>query len=255
MSQKNHDIKEESEDFTQFLHSINLNLDFKREDPPDFLMLRNDKIIGVEHTRIFQPSDSKGVNLQHQEAVKKKIVATAEQLLNRHAGHKAIISVNFRDVYGLRRDKDQFELFDRDIEELAKKIYKIVLNYINDVSPAITINRSNCRGLDRRISEILIDKFDYLKKCHFDHGPGGVIPQITKDILDKEIKTKNKKITDYLKKCDIIWLLLVIDSYKFERTFDNERLSGIKTWEFETEFDSVFLFMKRELQTFKLKTS
>jgi hypothetical protein len=69
--------------------------EIEKTEKPDFLVYAGEKIIGVEHTEIFQPGPSDGTSLQAQDNLGQRVVSKANQLYLQHNGRPLLVQVLF----------------------------------------------------------------------------------------------------------------------------------------------------------------
>jgi hypothetical protein len=91
----------------RFIDAAGMSLDILEErEAPDFIVRVEDKVVGIEVTRLFISNDRNGSSLQAQESISLGIVARARKLYESAGGPPAHVSVHFayRDLRGIERD-------------------------------------------------------------------------------------------------------------------------------------------------------
>lgn len=84
---------------------------------------------------------------------------------------------------------------------------------------------------------------------------GGILPYLTTEVIQECIGTHDDKVSNYLKKCDEIWYLIVEDYMLFERSLEFDESSKCLANHYDTNFDKLFLFRKSHNQIFELNTA
>ncbi|WP_445666295.1 hypothetical protein [Fodinibius sp. AD559] len=253
MSQDYYQVREEIEDVSSFISSNDYDFPFLKEESPDFLIIHDSKLVGIEHQRLFQPPDSDGVLIQNQESLKDQIYLKAKEFYDRLDGPNMLAFVDIKDVYGKSIDKEQYKLSSKDVDEIAEQVAHIVYQK-NDLSKKkIVLNGTSLKNIDDRVDGISIYNNELYQRSYFDRAKGGLIPTIENSYLQKQISKKESKIEAYYEKCEEVWLLLVVNALTFERAFDLSDSNDFLMENYESSFDSIFIFTADTRSTYKLK--
>ena len=224
--------------FSQFLKLVNLPVDFQQcEEPqPDFKLIIDGKMIGVEHTRLLLPKDSKGNDpIKHQVSAN-RVVEKAEKIFKAVRSEKLTVTVNFLGSYGLSVEYKM--LTGKDVEELSKFLYEFVLLNIPKYGTRRTFEQ-----YDMNIGvQILPNKIDHISIDHkydcWSQSEGGLVPDIRSDALYSRILSKQTKLKNYSIILDEVWLLIVEDQWNMTSYFDFSYADSIRV---ESGFNRVFI--------------
>lgn len=172
-----------------------------RSESPDFVVTKEGRVIGIEHTEIFI---EKNYPLQALESIEDDICMFATKYADESGYVPTITKILFGDIKGLK----QTERFN-----LAKKITDYVqLCVSNTNNDAFTQLK-----LDPKLKTIK-DIFVTIAPRGFNNhyksvrtGWGKVDPSSE---IYSAVKKKAQKLNLYSSRCEEIWLLIVADGYK-----------------------------------------
>jgi hypothetical protein len=202
----------------QFLVNINPQIkivDKPKPPSPDFILINNGKLIGLEHTRLINPKNAEGyfsVNSLFNDA--------AKEFQRRYPEKKIFAS------YRIIGDNLVFTKNER------KHLIDIICNATN-----IFHSANNPAALPAFISEIRIMPHDRVSFSFLEDDFRG--DKLTKDVLIEAIRGKENKLENHYKSTEMqeFWLVLMIGSlnstsYELDDEID---------YTTESVFDKVFL--------------
>lgn len=216
------------------------------QENPDFLISTSEKTIGIEHTEIFHEIKKSGTTLQAEESYIFKILHKAKKLYNESNNIPLIIWVDLRIGTDFKK---------RNIDSIAKNLVRIVEENIpeqesfNEVKKTWEIDDP----LPKVVSSITIIRFGSLTKSSWAPiGISGAMPNVPPEFVQKSIDKKNPKVEDYKKRCDEVWLVIVVYGYLPSTLFE---VSGKAISElYSSNFDRTYLFDFQKNKSFLLKT-
>ncbi|RYF19780.1 MAG: hypothetical protein EOO42_13735 [Flavobacteriales bacterium] len=206
------------------------------EPQPDFKIVINDKVIGIEHTRLFLPKDSKGNDPVKHHVSSNRIVENAERMFKEKRDEKLTVTVNFSGSYGLSIQTNM--LTGKDVKELSKFICDFVLINIPEYG-----GRRSFEQFNMLLGEqILPDQIDHISIDHkydcWTQSEGGMVPDIRSDALYSRIASKDSKLKNYNKSLDEVWLLIVENQWNMLSYFDFSYADNIDV---NSHFNRVFI--------------
>lgn len=188
-------IKKHSERFflERFVEAAGLALDIIEErETPDFLVCVEDRVVGVEVTRLFVAHDTNGPLPQAQESISDGITRTARRLYESKGGSPAHVSIYFSHRDLRRVDRSQ----------LAASLATFVLDLA-----LVAGKRSDWRwGLGDRILDEHIGFLHTLgvpdrKMAHWSVARAGWVAPVTADVLQERIDKKAQRLAEYQATC------------------------------------------------------
>ena len=235
--------KSQVSDLNLFLRTYFKDLpeDIIHDDRPDLTIRLGDRVVGIEHTRIYRTlGEISGLEPHAQEVLQFQIVDKARQLHSAISSEKLWLSVDFEDVTTYRK---------KEIQIVAGSIAKVVQNALIQLPS----NRAN--GLWYEIEEwrhrrLGLEFPRQVKKIDFQvvdnpgyevWGPsyGYVVPHLSVESVREKIEIKENLLPDYLSNCNEVWLLIVADTGVPSNHFEIDQ--DLLSEQFSTRFSKVFL--------------
>ena len=244
----------EREDLAQFIRlyfGSEPELDYG--DKPDLIINFDNKVLGVEHTRIYQTSGGvSGLEPHAQLAVQHRIVNLAWKEYSAASPHKLWLLVSFDDVTTYKQ---------RDSRAVANLMVRAIREGVSRVShrPGTiewhTLESWQFRrhGLDfpEGVRQIDFQILDDSKLELWGPAHALMVPHLSVERLKERISEKEKRIQDYLAKCDEVWLLVVVDTGVPTNHFEADE--ELLATEFQTSFSKVVLLRSFHSELFELK--
>jgi hypothetical protein len=181
----------------------------KKNQRPDFLYRRGDGILGVEHTTV------RIRNLQELKGIQRQIVNQAKELAEAEGIPPLEVLVHFHDYYSrypLRGKQQSASLF---------SVIKKNLQRIKSSSTGVKIKPPQpfC-GIDGiYATNGNINGIQWLENHRWSIDEVGFVQIGFEAELRAEISKKNRKIAEYMQRCNSCWLLLVADRSKSDQKF------------------------------------
>jgi hypothetical protein len=234
------------------LHVGSSPTDVAFDDNPDLLMSISGKPIGVEHTQYFigyrGPS---GLAPKAQETLQSKIVWKAWQEYKETHKQPLWVLVVFEQATNY---------YGNDVDTTAQSLAAHIAQL---VSASLTIDtwykfkswRARRSGLSwpRCITEIHIQVLSDASYEMWGPSQSYVVPHLTTGELQSVIDTKNERVANYRRKCEEVWLVIVIDDGSQSSHFDVD--DTLLNHEFVTNFDKLFLLRRFHRELYDLRRS
>lgn len=236
------DLKEEEKEIELFLRNYRDDLvpllSFN-ESPDGRIQLENGDVIGIEHTRIFQPKPDEGTIVQQQESIRNDIVETAQKKYS-DSNNKPHLNVvmGFEDYYWINVASKTFKKTDIDL--ISDDIVHFIKHNIPDEGETNEYHLFHGDRIPKGLLSLKIYRPDNGDYRTWRRHSGGVVPPVQANHIQDAINPKNKKEERYRKNCSELWLILVINNIKYERSIIYEQ--NILHHEYETDFDKTFIF-------------
>jgi len=223
-------------------------------DKPDLTFNLDDKVIGIEHTRMYRTlGQVSGLEPHSQLAVQHRIVQAAWEEYLTLSSRKLWLLAYFEDVTTYKK---------RDSQAVANLMARVVHERVEHTthSPGEIIWheleswRYQKAGIEfpegvKRISFQIVEDNPELELWVPAHTL--MVPHLSVDSVKERIYLKERQIQSYLSKCDEVWLLLVLDTGVPSNHFviDEDLLAT----EFRSLFSKIFLFRTFHSELFELK--
>ena len=200
---------------------------------PDFIVHTKDKLLGIDHTEIFQPEPSSGGSLQALDQMSKRVVKQACDLYLQNHNPPLFVQITFRRRIFIEKQK---------VDHLAEILSRLIERTQIIPGTLITIKRTreNSEYFPIEITTIRLYSHPDGKENLWICFSEGSIPEITADYLQGWIIKKEEKVEDYRSKCSEVWLLIVADYSRIPTTLDISDDAAAHCY--RTNFDRVFFF-------------
>lgn len=224
-------------------------------DVPDLLCQHHNRIIGVEHTRLYYESNTLAVGQQRkpQELLHIKIVHTAHQMFKQQSSVPLWLAVTFTEPYNLRK---------RDVSEIAQSLADVVFTSVStgvDLFQRSTITtispweyEHERRPFPQGVQAIHYTVQDNPKYEVWGPTYGYGVPDLAVEGLKATIAVKDARVPEYGKRCDQVWLLMVTNLGMPSSNFTIAE--AVLSHTFSTVFDRLFLLTDGNSQLIELKT-
>ena len=207
--------------------------EIEKTEKPDFIVHATDKLLGIEHTEIFQPGLLAGGSLQAQDAIAQRVVSQACDLYLQNHNQPLVVQIMFRPRVILRKQK---------VAHLADMVSRLIER--TPLTPGIPIAlkliKENSEYFPIEIARIYLYSHPNVKENLWRCSSAGFIPELTADYLQEKIDQKEQKLDDYRSQCSELWLLIVADDLRIPSTVDISGAASIHRY--RTRFDRVFFF-------------
>lgn len=215
-------------------------------EKPDFIVHGGDRILGIEHTEIFQPGKPDGTSLQAQDSLSQQVVNKASEIYFRNFSQPLLVQVLFNHGTMIRNI---------DVARLSNSIVQLIESAHIKPGDSITIKRTkeNLEYFPREI--IMLHVCIQHEENEWRSSSSGWIPEITPEYLQERIDQKDLKLKTYKSKCSELWLLIVADNLRIPSAVDLSDMAI--SHQYPTGFDRIFLFWdsSKSFVELKLKTN
>lgn len=209
--------------------------EIEKTESPDFLVRGGSRLLGIEHTEIFQPGRPHGGSLQAQDSLAQKAVARARELWMEAVGRPLLVQILFHPRVKIAKEN---------IDAIAEAIARAVEKTTIEPGEVVMLKRTGVTQvfLPREVVHIairrpLIDKKEEdLWRCSSSGWIPELPPQEIQDVIDK----KGRKLANYTLNCSEVWLLIVADAARLPATVDLSESALLHVY--TTRFDRVFFF-------------
>lgn len=221
--------------------------EIRHEDGPDFRVHTPNKVIGIEHCRVYKPSGNGGFFEQAIDSQVDDVIGTARKYAELEGVPPARVDVVFN--YEQTRDKSARK-------NIARSIVEIVRANMPE-NGQVSLARGDLNLPDEAgvIANIYISR----SSIDVQHNwfPLRVHTCAAGDIslIQIAIDEKRKKFSDYMEKCNECWLLMVANIFtKPSTTIDISR--GALTHHFLSPFARIYYLdcVNNELQRLQTKS-
>jgi hypothetical protein len=207
-----------------------------RGEQPDYIIDTLDKIIGVEITQIF-------VDNYMNTSINQKRVESLQGMFGEKLCEKLEQIVLFKFVLSIDFSSEDFSQNETDRIVLDCVKYFKTVQFPKEF---VSIDVDNFGQFPDEIDSIYFFHYPSLQNSFFSQSAGGVLPDLTLQHLQVILDKKHQALQQY-KQCDEHWLLIE------EGTFLSGSFGDISIEEFETDFQSVFLYRHAKGEIVQLK--
>ena len=233
--------------FTDMLKII----DYELGDKPDLIIRRDEKVIGVEHTRVYV-QDTKlasGRQLLPQEKFHWGVIDLARKLFKRKSDMHLWVSVAFANPSNYKQ---------KDIAETAELLVACIHKDISLKKPKPKEAR-NIRIPYLRYKKLPHPKDIVSVRYSVEDNPkmecwgpsyGYGVPELTPSKIQTIVSDKDEKLCGYTK-CDEIWLLIVTD---YGMPSSHFRIpENLTAFHYKTQFNRILLLIKTDNKLIELQ--
>jgi hypothetical protein len=228
--------------------------DCEFSDRPDLIILETTPLVGVEHTRIFKsnPELPSGRQQKPQERIQQQIADRARSTFRKTSSLPLNLTVSFAEPSDYRA---------RDVstvgDELAQSVSQVLRLFGTQALQGrdVWVEDWDLRSRGYQFPNG-VDSFHF--KVHTNPayeiwGPayGYAVPELSVEAVEDVIEIKEKRIGEYLSKCERVWLLIVTDTGMPSSHYDVP--DAVTSCEYKTQFDKVFLMTCFNSSLFQLK--
>lgn len=220
------------------------NGEIEEFEEPDFLIRENNKIVGIEVTKMFWERNPDELPQQAKESVHDLIAIKASKLHTENGLPTCHVSVHF----------SQTKLKKKDTDTVARIIFDIVSKNIPRPGSSIQIppNAWTCVPLPGELSAVSIHQIDEIGETFYSAPQFGWIPNLRADSdLQSTINVKNGRINAYRKNCDEIWLLINLGFGSISSQFDVP--DDVLRHNYVTHFDRIYLLHQMNNRCWRLQ--
>lgn len=199
------------------------------DERPDFLIKSTGRIVGVEVTKYFRDMANAALTpLQQREAVRRKIMKEANSIADKRGYLQAYVFVHFDLNFFCRSSK---------ISATATELVQLAERRFQNGEDDTFVRRHE---IDiPGVAGLSIKRIKSLKS-YWEAPLASFVPTVNPQQLQDILNQKNSLCGEYKKKCDEIWLLIVMD--RFDAASYSLIPAEISHYAYAHDFDSAFLF-------------
>lgn len=211
-------------------------------ESPDFIISpAPKKKIGLELTRLTRSNpENKKHNFAKIDSLEKVICERAKIMFESEFKIPLYVNIYF---------KEGIQLSKLNIDNYAELIASDIYEKVNELDRKRKLQLEiNSTAVDEILNLITVNYFPEVKNGFWDNTGAYMLPELTRDLLQQTILSKEEKLQLYQRNlCDEYWLLIYSDSVRKSTAFNIS--NQIEKWNISSEFDRVFLF---EVMDFKI---
>lgn len=211
--------------------------EIKDSEAPDFLVVTNEGVIGIEIARYFRGQKmgqgSGGSPIRQVETNEEEFLRVAQNIYEAKQLEPLIVDFHW---YGNKR------IGHKDVNLLAEKaiqLIEVALPLKTSTYVSVEHEQLEATPLEEYLSSILLSRPAGLKSSRWLNN-GKSFWELREDELQSLITSKEGKLDQYLQKCGMVWLLIVATGERTSSTVDFP--DGKFTRVFKTKFSKVFLY-------------
>ncbi len=215
------------ENFINFPHG-----DVCPDESPDFLIKSPAGIVGVEVTHFYrQMSSDTQPPLQQRESVRHKIISLAKSIYDSKGFPSVFVSVHFDLNFHCRKS---------DIQPIAERLVELAELSLSGLTEEK--KEKIWRIYEIQLNGVLLLSVTKWKmeKSYWNAPLASFVPTVNSQQIQDILDEKNTRCADYRKKCDEVWLIIVMN--RFSASSYSMIPEGIAERDYAHEFDSAFLF-------------
>ena len=181
-------------------------------EEPDFLVVAETRIIGIELTDLYWATPVGQGPQQAGESIRYKIAKTAEAQYTNTGMPPLCVSIHFSPNYTPKK---------ADVTLLATSIS----NWACANTPALgapsteTYNWDNRAYFPQELNVLSAHFFESFAESFFSNSEAAFIPVFKTSDIKRVLARKEPKVTAYLKKCSEVWLVINCDTGNLSTTF------------------------------------
>lgn len=211
-------------------------------DVPDLLIRSTDKIIGVEHTRLYRDSPRlpSGRQLRPQERIHFQIAERARAAFRQHSSLPLYLTITFSEPSDYRT---------KDIPIIGDGLATAVLQTMTFLGkraqPEVEL-RLEAWDFKRRGQSFPHGVASLHLKIHHDTSYelwapsyGYMVPHLSAADIEETVERKEARINAYTSQCESVWLLMVTDMGMPSSHYDIP--SSVTEHTYNTAFERLFL--------------
>lgn len=201
-------------------------------EEPDFLVRATDHVVGIELTDLYRPTPEGQIPDQASESMRKRVVDRALAIYDSRSLPPVLASFFLNDRIHIEK---------REVEEIAIQLADLVAANIPEVGVKCQIPTSwdDLRDLPPVLHEVSVHRFASVTQTFFSNPGATCVPQLTREDLQRALKSKVEKYPAYRTKCDEVWLVINADMETMATWFEVE--PEILNESFDAPFDRVYL--------------
>jgi hypothetical protein len=214
-------------------------------EEPDFLIGGGSGVVGVELTALYRTDSDDTLPRHASEGLRDQIVKRAQRIYEDSSGPELWVSVHFSPYAKLRKSL---------VPGLATKLARIVAGTNVGMNGSVSLeDDSDAPGSPEEISMINIRRLQVLTKGFWTSPDAAFVPDCEPKEIQQIIDKKNKRVASYLRKCQTIWLLIIVDGFALSSTVNLP--DATRSHVYRSGFNRTFVLENAAERSFELKTA
>jgi hypothetical protein len=216
----------------------------RAHEKPDFLVEAVEGIVGIELTELYRSDSEARIPRQASEALREQCIRQAETICSNDARSQLYVSVYFSHWIHVRKSA---------IAALSARLAELVQSANTDVDSSIVLeNDGETNGFPEEVDSIHIRKLPSALKGFWNAPSVGWVPDCSSEEIQEVIDKKSRRVIDYLRHCNSIWLVIVIDGFRISSSFNLPK--KIRNHHYRSDFDRTFILNNVTPNSFRLST-
>ncbi len=180
---------------------------------PDFALVTSSGRYGLEVTRILSPANGRPTSLRQMEGMREQVLNGAKAVWDRTIGVNVEVHVHWDTSAAPPKST---------IADTAQKLVDVVSANLPDVGSLARVECSwrSPTALPRGVHSISIVRLATYDRSYWVGANAAMIGDLTPELVQGRIDTKNAKVQQYRRKMNEVWLLLVLDSHNLSGMFE-----------------------------------
>jgi hypothetical protein len=206
-------------------------------EPPDFLVRGVDRVTGIEVTEFLIQADPGEREMKEQESLRRQVVDAAKNLAGGRGLPELQAGIHFN---------HRTRLAKRDVQALAERLVSLIAVNLPSENQTTEIDGNTYDGEDfpeDHVSAVMLLATPGMH-AHWHSSEGGFMAVLGPKEFQDRIDQKGAKVSEYRKRCDRIWLIVVCDGWSPSSLIDAD--STVSSHVFRSRFDATFLYFHAE---------
>ena len=213
-------------------------------EKPDFLVEADNGFVGIELTELYHSDSEARIPRQASEALREQCIRRAESICMNDARSQLYVSVYFSNWIHLKKSI---------IPALSARLAELVQSVNVDVNCSIMLeDDGETDGFPEEVDSIHIRRLPAVIRGFWNAPNGGWVPDCSSEQIQETIDKKNRRVIDYRRHCNSIWLVIVIDGFRISSSFNLPRAT--RNHDYRSAFDRTFLLSNITPCSFRLIT-
>ena len=216
----------------------------RANEKPDFLVEACEGVVGMELTELYRSDSETRIPRQASEALREQCVRQAESICRNDGRSQLYVSVYFSPSIGLRKSI---------IPVLSARLAALVQSVNVEVDNSIMLeDDGKTDGFPEEVDTIHIRRLPSAVRGFWSAPDSGWVPDCSSEQIQDVIDKKTRRILDYRRRCNSIWLIIVIDGFRISSSFNLPK--EIRNHHYRSGFDRTFLLNNVTPNSFRLST-
>lgn len=203
----------------------------EERERPDFALRFSHRVVGVELTQLYRPTQEGTVPHQVGEANRQHVARLVQRSLNRTGARGLAVTMFFCSGFSPSQST---------VERVAADIAQFVVATVSKAKGDVEIEYGpECDVLPLGLERMVVRHVPEFDDCYCSAPDGGFVPALTAEMLQTAIGVKEAKLTQYEQSFAEQWLVIVVDSIAYATWYTPSR--EVLDVTYRTDFDRIFV--------------